>query len=147
MSIFILGVHIMTKCTCIQKRIDIAKEIGSCGNGPPMYVRPSRSAMKVENNWSLMKRIFFVPFNKPRLDALLYVLGAKLMKKFVCDYNLLFKDVINHTGRSSWSRRGLRQFSHSFMDDMKQIQSISYAAIRRKCQSIMFRKHIMGSAQ
>lgn len=54
--------------------------------------------MKVESHWSVLKRHYLLPFNRPRVDLLIHIIDMSLMKKFEWDYESL------RTGRKkpSW---------------------------------------------
>lgn len=43
----------------------------------------SRKTMKVEAHWSVLKRLYLLPFNRPRVDLLLYVISSKPIPKFI----------------------------------------------------------------
>lgn len=49
----------------------------------------SRTTMKVEAHWSILKRLYLLPYNRPRLDLLVHIIDSALMRKFVCDYKSL----------------------------------------------------------
>lgn len=46
----------------------------------------SRTTMKVESHWLVLKKHFLMAFNRPRVDLLVHVIGSKLMFKFFCDF-------------------------------------------------------------
>lgn len=49
----------------------------------------SRTTMKVESHWSVLKRLYLLPFNRPRVDLLIHIIDVTLMRKFWCDYKSL----------------------------------------------------------
>jgi len=49
----------------------------------------SKTTMKVEAHWSMLKRLYLLPYNRPRVDLLLYVLENQIMPKFTMEYVLL----------------------------------------------------------
>lgn len=49
----------------------------------------SRTAMKVESHWSMLKRQYLLPYNIPRVDLLVHILTSSLMVKFEHDYEAM----------------------------------------------------------
>lgn len=46
----------------------------------------SRTTMKVEAHWSILKRLYLFSFNRPRVDLLIHILESKIMRKYSDDY-------------------------------------------------------------
>lgn len=42
--------------------------------------------MKVEAHWSTLKRLFLMPYNRPRVDLLIHIIDKKMLLKFSEDY-------------------------------------------------------------
>lgn len=59
------------------------------GRRHPSKISFSRTTMKVEAHWSLMKRLYLLPYNRPRLDLLVHVIATSLMNKYKHDYGAL----------------------------------------------------------
>lgn len=49
----------------------------------------SRTTMKVESHWSMIKRLYLLPYNRPGLDLLIHVLATGVMTKYKHDYNAM----------------------------------------------------------
>lgn len=49
----------------------------------------SRTTMKVESHWSMLKRQFLLPYNRPRVDLLVHVIASTVMVKFDHEYEAL----------------------------------------------------------
>lgn len=49
----------------------------------------SRITSMVEGHWLVFKRLYLLPYNRPQIDFLLYVIDSKLIQKFNCDFELL----------------------------------------------------------
>lgn len=43
----------------------------------------SRTTMKFDAHWSLLKRLYLLPYNRPRVDLLVYVISTKLLPKYL----------------------------------------------------------------
>lgn len=75
------------------------------------FISFSRTTMKVEAHWSLIKRLFLLPYNRPRLDLLFYILDKKILPKFVQDYNLFLSGM----KRPSWWRAFVSEWKKSVL--------------------------------
>lgn len=49
----------------------------------------TRTTMKVEAHWSLLKRLFLMKFNRPRVDLLVHIVGTRLLVKVHNDYDAM----------------------------------------------------------
>lgn len=49
----------------------------------------SRTTMKVEAQWSNLKLLYHLSYNRPRVDLLVFTISARLIPKFVSDYDAL----------------------------------------------------------
>lgn len=49
----------------------------------------SRTTMTVESDWSLIKRLYLLTFNWPRVDLLVHVIGTIVMVKFTHAYDAM----------------------------------------------------------
>lgn len=54
----------------------------------------SRTTMKVEAHWSILKRLYIFSFNRPSIDLLIYIFDSKSMRKFSDNYTALDKGLI-----------------------------------------------------
>jgi len=45
--------------------------------------------MMVESHWSQKKRLYILPYNRPRCDFVVYALYVKVIAKFIADYEML----------------------------------------------------------
>lgn len=66
----------------------------------------SKTTMMCESHWSLLKRLYLLPYNRPRVDLLLYVLDSKLLSKYTSDYHLL----MNGRKKPSWWREFVEEW-------------------------------------
>lgn len=49
----------------------------------------TRTTMKVESHWSVLKRLFLLQFNRPRVDLLVHIIATRLLPKICNDYHAL----------------------------------------------------------
>lgn len=50
----------------------------------------SRTTMKVESHWSVLKRLYLLPYNRPRLDLLVHIIATSVMNKYQHDYTAMY---------------------------------------------------------
>lgn len=60
------------------------------GRRHPSKVAITRTTMKVEAHWSLLKRLFLLQFNRPRVDLLVHIISSRLLPKISNDYQALY---------------------------------------------------------
>lgn len=49
----------------------------------------SRTTMIVESHWSILKRLYLIPYNRSSVDFLMYIIEKKMMSKFREEFTLL----------------------------------------------------------
>lgn len=52
----------------------------------------SKTTMMCEAHWSVLKRLYLLPYNRPRADLVLHVIDTKVMPKFTSDYQLMMSE-------------------------------------------------------
>lgn len=65
------------------------QELGPLGSSVSQEVAISRTTMFVQSHWSVLKRLYLLPCNKPRVDLLIYVIDTHFVFKFENDFNAL----------------------------------------------------------
>lgn len=67
----------------------------------------SRTIIKFESHWSVLKRLYFLPYNRPLLDLFVHILATLVMTKYQHDYTAMYSRRKNDIGESlllSWGK-------------------------------------------
>lgn len=52
-------------------------------------IQIARTTMMVEAHWSRLKRVYLLPYNRPKCDFLEYILSVVVLPRFSADFELL----------------------------------------------------------
>lgn len=95
----------------------------------------SRTTMFVESHWSVLNCLYLLPYNRPRVDLVVYIIDTRLMPKFENDFDSLEKGIKNRLGGDHLQLNGKSVLVQRSMVCTTPIMACSRAAARHGCEA------------